>query len=135
MSQPPGVVRKKSLRIPAQLQALPIPPSLLQSPHLNSPQSIFRRTMPPRLPTVDDEWLQDTVPQRGAVKPQQETKKKNQDSTEQGSRRPSLSPSRPATTPGGRPALRPWSGHNSAPNISATRTPAAQDVDGYFVGY
>ncbi|KAJ7694152.1 hypothetical protein B0H17DRAFT_1057990 [Mycena rosella] len=80
-----GVVRKKSLRIPSQqpLQA-PIPPSLLQSPHLNSPQSIFRRALSPRVPSIDDEWLQDTVPQHGAVRPpQQETKH----AQEQGSRR------------------------------------------------
>ncbi len=42
---------------------MPIPPSLLQSPLLNSPNSIFQRAISPRTPTAEDEqWLQDTVP-------------------------------------------------------------------------
>jgi hypothetical protein len=50
-------------------RAIPIPPSLIQSPYLNSPQSIFRRSSSaPRLPSEeDDEWLRDTVPLRGRV--------------------------------------------------------------------
>ncbi|KAF7359551.1 Ubiquitin-conjugating enzyme E2 32 [Mycena sanguinolenta] len=67
MSQP--VLRTKSLRIPAEALKAPIPPSLLESPHLNSPQSMFRRATSPRVPNIDDEWLQDTVPQHGALKP------------------------------------------------------------------
>ncbi|KAJ7940854.1 hypothetical protein B0H13DRAFT_34871 [Mycena leptocephala] len=129
MSQP-GVLRKKSLRIPTQPQLkAPIPPSLLQSPHLNSPQSIFRRAMSPRVPSVDDEWLQDTVPQNGAVKPQQQTKT----STEQ-ARRASQTVSslnRPSATPGARPPLPTW--HKSEPNIQHLRSPAEQD--GYFVRF
>ncbi|KAJ7109167.1 hypothetical protein C8R44DRAFT_884246 [Mycena epipterygia] len=136
MSQP-GVVRKKSLRIPAQPLQAPIPPSLLRSPHLNSPQSIFRRAMsPPRLPSVDDEWLQDTVPQHGAVKPPQQETKREHVSTELRSRRASqssmtFSPS--AVTPGGRPALPTRLGQRSEPNISRIRNLAEQD--GYFVGF
>lgn len=55
--------RRQSLRIHQALN-IPIPPTLLQSPHLNSPQSIFKRTVSaPRHPNAEDEqWLQDTVP-------------------------------------------------------------------------
>lgn len=55
--------RRKSLRIHQELN-IPIPPTLLLSPHLNSPQSIFQRTVSaPRHPNAEDEqWLQDTVP-------------------------------------------------------------------------
>ncbi|KAE9406456.1 hypothetical protein BT96DRAFT_253661 [Gymnopus androsaceus JB14] len=43
---------------------IPIPPSLLQSPHLNSPWSPFQRTdSVPSTPSEEDEqWLGDTVP-------------------------------------------------------------------------
>ncbi|KAK0459534.1 uncharacterized protein EV420DRAFT_1641743 [Desarmillaria tabescens] len=42
---------------------MPVPPSLLQSPLLNSPNSIFQRVISPHTPTAEDEqWLQDTVP-------------------------------------------------------------------------
>ena len=56
--------RVKYLRLPSQPLHIPIPPSLLQSPHLSSPQSIFRRAVSaPRLPSEEDEeWLRDTVP-------------------------------------------------------------------------
>ncbi|TFK72525.1 hypothetical protein BDN72DRAFT_836092 [Pluteus cervinus] len=56
--------RKKSLCLPNQPLHVPVPPSLLQSPYLNSPQSIFQRAASaPRLPSEEDEeWLQDTVP-------------------------------------------------------------------------
>ncbi|KAJ7752067.1 hypothetical protein B0H16DRAFT_1547284 [Mycena metata] len=127
MSQP-GALRKKSLRIPTQPPLTPkVPPSLLQSPHLNSP--VFRRTMPPRVPNVDDEWLQDTVPQHGAVKPQQETKV----ASEQARRtsHSSLSLHRLAGTPAVRPPSAPWT--QSEPGIQRVRRPAEQD--GYFVGY
>ncbi|KAJ7684976.1 hypothetical protein DFH06DRAFT_23943 [Mycena polygramma] len=139
MSQP-SVSRKKSLRIPTEpppLKALPIPPSLLQSPHLNSPQSIFRRAMGPsaRVPRVDDEWLQDTVPQHGAVKPPppQETKDPNTNATEQ-ARRPSQGAQshRPMSTPGARPPLPKWP--KSEPNIHVVRTSPVEN-DGYFVGF
>ncbi|TFK42906.1 hypothetical protein BDQ12DRAFT_298658 [Crucibulum laeve] len=56
--------RRKSLRLPSQPPPIPIPPSLLQSPYLNSPQSIFKRDLSaPRMPSQEDEqWLQDTIP-------------------------------------------------------------------------
>ncbi|KAF8638520.1 hypothetical protein AX16_010502 [Volvariella volvacea WC 439] len=64
--------RKRSLCLPNPNQSLhvPIPPSLLQSPYLNSPQSIFQRTVSaPRLPSEEDEeWLQDTVPISGQIR-------------------------------------------------------------------
>lgn len=43
---------------------IPIPPSLLQSPHLNSPWSPFQRTdSTPSTPSAnDEEWLRDTIP-------------------------------------------------------------------------
>ncbi|KAG5645013.1 hypothetical protein DXG03_007290 [Asterophora parasitica] len=55
--------RRKSLQLPPQPLDIPIPPSLLQSPYLNS-ESIFQRTLSaPHKPTEEDEqWLQDTVP-------------------------------------------------------------------------
>ncbi|KAI0029833.1 hypothetical protein K488DRAFT_88354 [Vararia minispora EC-137] len=41
----------------------PIPPSLIASPLLHSPRSIFRRSFPPKIPSQrDEEWLRDTVP-------------------------------------------------------------------------
>ncbi|KAJ6455795.1 hypothetical protein C8R45DRAFT_588479 [Mycena sanguinolenta] len=119
MSQP--VLRTKSLRIPAEALRAPIPPSLLQSPHLNSPQSIFRRATSQRAPNIDDEWLQDTVPQRGALKPP-----KIKPSTDL-ARRPSqiaLSLRQPSA-PARPPALR-W---HTEPDIR--RNFAEQD--GYFV--
>ncbi|EGN96001.1 hypothetical protein SERLA73DRAFT_141105 [Serpula lacrymans var. lacrymans S7.3] len=40
-----------------------IPPSLIQSPHLLSPQSIFQKKTVPQTPSrEDEEWLRDTVP-------------------------------------------------------------------------
>lgn len=57
-------VRRKSLQLSNQLIYIPIPPSLLESPYLNSPESIFKRAViSPRHPSKEDEqWLQDTVP-------------------------------------------------------------------------
>lgn len=57
-------VRKKSLRLSNQSINIPIPPSLLESPYLKSPESIFQRAATsPRHPSKEDEqWLQDTVP-------------------------------------------------------------------------
>ncbi|ESK92991.1 hypothetical protein Moror_8894 [Moniliophthora roreri MCA 2997] len=47
-----------------QTHHIPIPPSLLQSPFLTSPHSIFQRPLSlPSTPTEEDEtWLRDTVP-------------------------------------------------------------------------
>jgi len=58
------LVRRRSLRLPSRPVDIPIPPSLLQSPYLNSPESIFQRNLPsPRQPSEEDEqWLQDTIP-------------------------------------------------------------------------
>ncbi|KAJ7098122.1 hypothetical protein B0H15DRAFT_644957 [Mycena belliarum] len=121
----PGAVRRKSLRIPSQPVQAPIPPSLLQSPHLNSPQSIFRRAVSPRVPRIDDEWLQDTVPQNGAAKPlQQETKTELARPPFSGT----VSFHRPAATPSGRPVL-PSFGTRSEPNLSRI-----VEQDGYFIG-
>ncbi|RDB24307.1 hypothetical protein Hypma_008804 [Hypsizygus marmoreus] len=55
--------RRRSLQLTHQQPVdVPIPPSLLQSPYLNSP--IFQRTLSSRRqPSKEDEqWLQDTVP-------------------------------------------------------------------------
>lgn len=51
-------------RLPSQPIHIPIPPSLVESPHLYSPQSIFRRaSSTPALPSQEDEeWLRDTIP-------------------------------------------------------------------------
>lgn len=56
--------RRRSLRLSNQPIHIPIPPSLLESPYLNSPESIFQRAVTsPRHPSKEDEqWLQDTVP-------------------------------------------------------------------------
>lgn len=55
--------RRKSLQLPHKFD-VPIPPSLLQSPYLTSPESIFQRNVSPhKHPSEEDEqWLQDTVP-------------------------------------------------------------------------
>ncbi|KAF8874623.1 hypothetical protein CPB84DRAFT_570596 [Gymnopilus junonius] len=53
--------RRNSLRLPPQPPAIPIPPSLKQSPYLTAP--IFNREVSPILPSEEDEkWLQDTIP-------------------------------------------------------------------------
>lgn len=59
-----NLTRKRSLCLPTQPLNVPIPPSLLQSPFLNSPSSVFQRLVSaPCLPSEEDEqWLQDTVP-------------------------------------------------------------------------
>jgi hypothetical protein len=56
--------RPSSLRITTRPVQVPIPPSLLTSPYLNSPESIFQREIvTPSLPSkADEQWLQDTVP-------------------------------------------------------------------------
>jgi len=57
--------RPSSLRITTRPVQVPIPPSLLTSPYLNSPESIFQREIvtPCRRPSeADEQWLQDTVP-------------------------------------------------------------------------
>ncbi|KAF8633701.1 hypothetical protein AX17_004359 [Amanita inopinata Kibby_2008] len=52
-----------SLKLPTRATHIPIPPSLLTSPYLNSPESIFQRDISTPLPSEEDEqWLQDTVP-------------------------------------------------------------------------
>jgi hypothetical protein len=60
----PDAPRPKSLRLSSRPVNVPVPPSLAKSPHLHSPQSIFRRAISvPRLPSEEDEvWLRDTVP-------------------------------------------------------------------------
>ncbi|KAF8162987.1 hypothetical protein B0H34DRAFT_302664 [Crassisporium funariophilum] len=56
------ISRRNSLRLPAQPPPIPIPPSLRESPYLNSP-AFKRELSTPRLPSDEDEkWLQDTVP-------------------------------------------------------------------------
>ena len=54
---------------------VPIPPSLLHSPYLHSPQSIFRRSAASfRYPSQeDDEWLRDTVPLRSGPQREERT--------------------------------------------------------------
>ncbi|KAJ7632417.1 hypothetical protein FB45DRAFT_1026589 [Roridomyces roridus] len=117
MSQQGTSRRKKSLRIPLERAQAPIPPSLLQSPHLNSPQSVFNRR-PSRANdnNADEEWLQDTVPQHGAVKPQ-ESKEHGSDLSLSGR--------------GGRPPLLL---HKSDPGPRMPRSSPAIEHDGYFVG-
>ncbi|KAF7304718.1 hypothetical protein MKEN_01185900 [Mycena kentingensis (nom. inval.)] len=72
MSSP---TRKSSLRLVPNTKPqgpAPIPPSLVSSPLLNSPQSLFRRNAAPRIPTgAEDDWLRDTVPaaQKGPAQP------------------------------------------------------------------
>ncbi|KIY51097.1 hypothetical protein FISHEDRAFT_71389 [Fistulina hepatica ATCC 64428] len=56
--------RSSSRRFALHPVHIPIPPSLVGSPYLESPDSIFRHHIaspqPPR--PADEEWLQDTVP-------------------------------------------------------------------------
>jgi len=55
------ISRRNSLRLSIQTSSIPIPPSLRQSPYLDSP--IFNEATSPRLPTeAEERWLQDTVP-------------------------------------------------------------------------
>ncbi|KAK7466902.1 hypothetical protein VKT23_003966 [Stygiomarasmius scandens] len=63
-SRPPKQVgRQSSLKLTKANVHIPIPPSLLQSPHLN-PESIFQKVASaPSTPSeADERWLQDTVP-------------------------------------------------------------------------
>ncbi|KAH0584275.1 hypothetical protein H2248_009823 [Termitomyces sp. 'cryptogamus'] len=64
ISRKMSISRRKSLQLHHRPVSVPIPPSLLQSPHLH-PQSIFQRNLDfaPHFPTEEDEkWLQDTIP-------------------------------------------------------------------------
>ncbi|KAG6821159.1 hypothetical protein H0H93_005379 [Arthromyces matolae] len=63
ISDKSSLTRRKSLQLPSQPTAVPIPPSLLHSPYLD-PHSIFQRSLSmPHCPTEEDEkWLQDTIP-------------------------------------------------------------------------
>ncbi|KAF8837359.1 hypothetical protein BDN67DRAFT_206231 [Paxillus ammoniavirescens] len=56
--------RSLSLNYSKQLDAVPIPPTLVNSPHLSSPNSIFCRksSVPKCSSRLDDEWLGDMVP-------------------------------------------------------------------------
>lgn len=56
--------RTSSLKLTTRPTTVPIPPSLLASPYLTSPESIFQREIAtPYLPSeADERWLQDTVP-------------------------------------------------------------------------
>ncbi|KAG9318412.1 hypothetical protein JVU11DRAFT_503 [Chiua virens] len=56
--------RVSFLTCPKGSDAVPIPPSLVNSPYLSSPHSVFRRKPPMlRWPSQeDDEWLRDMVP-------------------------------------------------------------------------
>ena len=56
--------RTSSLKLTTRPAHVPIPPSLLTSPYLTSPESIFQREIAtPYLPSeADEQWLQDTVP-------------------------------------------------------------------------
>ncbi|KAL0071587.1 hypothetical protein AAF712_001444 [Marasmius tenuissimus] len=56
---------RRILRLPSpEAMTVPIPPSLLQSPHLTSPESVFQKApSAPSTPSAEDEtWLRDTVP-------------------------------------------------------------------------
>jgi len=56
--------RAGSLQLTSRPVYIPIPPSLIQSPYLLSPQSVFRRVnSTSQIPSQEDEeWLRDTVP-------------------------------------------------------------------------
>ncbi|KAF8737692.1 hypothetical protein AX14_012463 [Amanita brunnescens Koide BX004] len=56
--------RTSSLKLTTRPAHVPIPPSLLTSPYLTSPESIFQREIatPCRPSEADERWLQDTVP-------------------------------------------------------------------------
>jgi len=55
--------RAGSLRLTNRPIHIPIPPSLVQSPYLLSPQSVFPHAGSTSLPSSEDEeWLQDTIP-------------------------------------------------------------------------
>jgi len=82
---------RQSLQLPPQRLDGPIPPSLLQSHYLNSPESIFQRSVSAsHIPSEEDEqWLQDTVPL--ALDPQDKEMKRGRLPTQ--SAVPSQSPS------------------------------------------
>ncbi|KAH7930848.1 hypothetical protein BV22DRAFT_1028015 [Leucogyrophana mollusca] len=56
--------RSVSLYLPRRPDSIPIPPSLVNSPHLLNPESIFRKKIRfPKSPLrEDDEWLRDLIP-------------------------------------------------------------------------
>lgn len=56
--------------------AAPIPPTLVNSPYLSSPNSVFRRkTSVPKWPSQEeDEWLRDMVPVDGSLASDVDTK-------------------------------------------------------------
>lgn len=62
--QHPGMMRNRSLLQPLGALDIPVPPSLQNSPLLQSPESVFRRPYPnTRSPGEEEErWLRDTVP-------------------------------------------------------------------------
>lgn len=115
--------RNRSLRLPSQPAHIPIPPTLLQSPYLNSPQSIFQRAVStPRLPTEEDEqWLQDTIPlHQAAAAADGETK--GRASTAHGPPPRAREPSRPIVQP--RPSIH-VSAPASPPLVHHARQPSA----------
>lgn len=60
----PAKKRSPLLARPRHPDATPIPPTLVNSPHLSSPHSVFRRESSLRKwpSQEDDEWLRDMVP-------------------------------------------------------------------------
>ncbi|KAF9264879.1 hypothetical protein L218DRAFT_1076316 [Marasmius fiardii PR-910] len=123
------------LRLPSlQTTPLPIPPSLLQSPYLTSPQSILFQTPAtsnlPSTPTAEDEtWLRDTIPisgehttgegssQRGSL----QVVIKSEVQISEGSRR-----SNPSTAPPSPPLIR---AHKSFPERVGGGRPSTYKTD------
>ncbi|KIK79392.1 hypothetical protein PAXRUDRAFT_281613 [Paxillus rubicundulus Ve08.2h10] len=68
--------RSLSLHYSRNLNAVPIPPTLANSPHLSSPNSIFwQKSSAPKCPSqLDDEWLGDMVPLDRSPVPEVDTK-------------------------------------------------------------
>ncbi|KAF9228005.1 hypothetical protein BS17DRAFT_813867 [Gyrodon lividus] len=73
--------RSLSLNYSRHLDAVPIPPTLVNSPHLSSPNSIlWRKSSVVKCPSrLDDEWLGDMVPIDRSSVPEVDTQSESTD--------------------------------------------------------
>ncbi|KAH7916021.1 hypothetical protein BJ138DRAFT_1122164 [Hygrophoropsis aurantiaca] len=103
--------RSVSLYLPRRPDAIPIPPSLANSPYLLSPDSIFRKKIRhPKSPMQkDDEWLRDLVPLVWLSDTEEEKAHSDDGDNEWETLRPNSSrrSTNPEIPPS--PILRPWS--------------------------
>jgi len=73
------MTRRGSLQLPPRLD-IPIPPTLLQSPYVNSLEALSQRSLSvgARPSAEDERWLQDTVPITPTVEPPDDDAKSGQ---------------------------------------------------------